>query len=175
MKSKLLGFMGLVGLLGGAPANASTYDVNLDGLGGTIVTDCDSCTLGASDFVSWTFTGDGYSISGGPSGVSGSSTLPLSASSGVISFDSAPPSEYVYFTASNGYALFEPFNGTGEFYLDINGAGAVVGADTSNPVTLAIETTPLPAALPLFSAGLGVLGLFGWRSKRKNAAALVAA
>jgi hypothetical protein len=30
--------------------------------------------------------------------------------------------------------------------------------------------TPLPAALPLFAGGLGVLGLLGWRRKRKAAA-----
>jgi len=35
-------------------------------------------------------------------------------------------------------------------------------------------TTPLPAALPLFAGGLGALGVFGWRRKRK-AAALAAA
>ena len=38
----------------------------------------------------------------------------------------------------------------------------------------AIAATPLPAALPLFAAGLGALGLFGARRKRKNAAALAA-
>jgi hypothetical protein len=36
-------------------------------------------------------------------------------------------------------------------------------------------TTPLPAALPLFATGLGALGLFGWRRKRKNAAAFATA
>jgi hypothetical protein len=30
-------------------------------------------------------------------------------------------------------------------------------------------TTPLPAALPLFATGLGAMGLFGWRRKRKAA------
>jgi hypothetical protein len=30
-------------------------------------------------------------------------------------------------------------------------------------------TTPLPAALPLFATGLGVMGLLGWRRKRKAA------
>ena len=33
-----------------------------------------------------------------------------------------------------------------------------------------IQATPLPAALPLFATGLGSLGLFGWRRKRKAAA-----
>jgi hypothetical protein len=39
----------------------------------------------------------------------------------------------------------------------------VGGADlTFTPVT-----TPIPAALPLFASGLGALGLFSWRRKRK--------
>ena len=35
-----------------------------------------------------------------------------------------------------------------------------------------LSTTPIPAALPLFASGLGMLGLFLWRRKRKNAATL---
>jgi len=34
-----------------------------------------------------------------------------------------------------------------------------------------LAATPLPSALPLFAGGLGVLGLFGWRRKRKRAIA----
>ena len=30
-----------------------------------------------------------------------------------------------------------------------------------------VAVTPLPAALPLFATGLGAMGLFGWRRKRK--------
>ncbi len=37
------------------------------------------------------------------------------------------------------------------------------------------DPTPLPATLPLFAGGLSVMGLLGWRRKRKNAAALAAA
>jgi hypothetical protein len=33
-----------------------------------------------------------------------------------------------------------------------------------------VAATPLPAALPLFAGGLGVMGLLGWRRKRKQAA-----
>jgi len=32
-----------------------------------------------------------------------------------------------------------------------------------------VEITPLPAALPLFASGAGVLGFLGWRRKRKQA------
>jgi PEP-CTERM motif len=39
---------------------------------------------------------------------------------------------------------------------------------------LTFSPTPLPAALPLFASGLGVMGLLGWRRKRKKAAALAA-
>jgi hypothetical protein len=42
-----------------------------------------------------------------------------------------------------------------------------------NPVTFALQATPLPAALPLFVSGLGTLGLLGWRRKRKSRASLL--
>ncbi len=42
---------------------------------------------------------------------------------------------------------------------------ATVESDTQ------ISTVPLPAALPLFAGGLGLLGLLGWRRKRTVAAA----
>ena len=35
--------------------------------------------------------------------------------------------------------------------------------------------TPLPATLPLFAAGLGVIGLLGWSMKRKASAVIAAA
>jgi hypothetical protein len=103
----------------------------------------------------------------------------------------------VLFTANvfgNGFtgqivsSLFSPTtNATGGFVswegLDANGyseqpccdihSGEVTG-DLAN-INLGLPSTPLPAALPLFASGLSALGLFGWRRKRKNAAALAAA
>ena len=38
-----------------------------------------------------------------------------------------------------------------------------------------VSGTPLPGAFPLFATGLGVVGLLGWRRKRKNAAAIARA
>lgn len=42
--------------------------------------------------------------------------------------------------------------------------------DVSGTADLTI--TPLPAALPMFAAGFGVLGLLGWRRKRRAAVAV---
>ena len=39
--------------------------------------------------------------------------------------------------------------------------------DNISTALLPVSTTPLPATLPLFASGLGALGLFGWRRKRK--------
>jgi hypothetical protein len=56
----------------------------------------------------------------------------------------------------------------------------VTDNDPTNDISLTSAAlgavvTPLPAALPLFATGLGSFGLFGWRRKRKNAAAIAAA
>ena len=45
---------------------------------------------------------------------------------------------------------------------------------TQPTVTLESSVTPLPAALPLFATGLGAIGLFGWRRKRKASASVAA-
>jgi hypothetical protein len=48
--------------------------------------------------------------------------------------------------------------------------------DPTSTVTnsASLSAVPLPAALPLFASGLGVLGLVAWRRKRKAAALVVA-
>jgi hypothetical protein len=50
-----------------------------------------------------------------------------------------------------------------------------VGAGANDAPFTSLTPAPLPAALPLFAAGLGALSLLGWRRKRKSAAALTAA
>jgi hypothetical protein len=58
---------------------------------------------------------------------------------------------------------------------DPNAANSNIPDGPGEPGILTVTQTPLPAALPLFATGLGAMGLFGWRRKRKSAAALAAA
>jgi hypothetical protein len=69
----------------------------------------------------------------------------------------------------------------GEYLFYCNGSCFVdyvgAGPDPSSPATFSLNaaSTPLPASLPLLAGGLSVMGLLGWRRKRKNAAAIAAA
>jgi hypothetical protein len=56
----------------------------------------------------------------------------------------------------------------GDYFYSATGSSG--GSVSVTPVS----ATPLPAALPLFATGLGAMGLFGWRRKRKAPAAVAA-
>ena len=58
-------------------------------------------------------------------------------------------------------------------FEDFSGAGATAGNAYFDNVRL--SSVPVPAALPLFASGLGVMGLLGWRRRRRKAAAMAAA
>jgi hypothetical protein len=75
-------------------------------------------------------------------------------------------------TSPVGYTLTLADGAWRLVYVEANGLPAVLDFEA---ITGNASTTPIPAALPLFASGLGVLGLFGRRRKRKNAAALAAA
>ena len=58
-------------------------------------------------------------------------------------------------------------NGAGNIRIDDINVSAYVQSG-------GLGETPLPGTLPLFASGLGMLGLLGWRRKRKASAALIA-
>jgi hypothetical protein len=125
MKMKLLGLISVVAILGLSPANASTftYDVGFDISGspvtGSIVTDNHNGSLAISDFISWTFTYQGNTITGGPNallldnqtGGTGIAvgapefglltTAPLTASPSAIYFDVTVGNELIAFVTDN--------------------------------------------------------------------------
>jgi hypothetical protein len=84
--------------------------------------------------------------------------------------------------SNSGYLIFSSIPGTypggADFIINtdvgINSFTAFTGGDADFRTFVDTGTsaaTPLPAALPLFATGLGALGLFGWRRKRKAQAA----
>jgi hypothetical protein len=145
---------------------------------GMIVTDCDSCVLAPTDITSFSFTevftlpsgnpGFTDSFSGNTSNVTGTSTYPLSAGNGIIDFTGAGGQER--FVVGADTLIFGSPGVNGVTFTD-PGLGDEVLASTPLQIATEIAATPLPAALPLFANGLGVMGLFGWRRKRKAQAA----
>jgi hypothetical protein len=81
------------------------------------------------------------------------------------------------FSWSSVASVLMPTTGFGAAYN--HGFEGVEAGFVENGVTntqyAGFAATPLPAALPLFAAGFGGLGLLGWRRKRKNAAAVTTA
>jgi len=62
-----------------------------------------------------------------------------------------------------------------ELYFENPGGDTNQGGATWSNFTVTTGSTPLPATLPLFATGLGAMGLFGWRRKRKAGATFATA
>jgi hypothetical protein len=182
MKPKIVTLLGLLlaAWCGVAtPSHALIYDVNFnDGTNsvtGTITTNGHTGVLLSTDITGWNLVfhaggGTGITIGTVPS-FFGS---PLVASTSVLDFE--PTSGDVAFVNGDFWQLL------GTSHSPPFGAMVFVrnGVTTTDPFTAPFndlpigvaepDTTPLPAALPLFATGLGALGLLGWRRKWKNGA-----
>jgi hypothetical protein len=62
-------------------------------------------------------------------------------------------------------------NCSGATLLEAEAGAALRGSNWNYEMTR-LDAVPLPAALPLFATGLGVMSLLGWRRKRKKAGAV---
>jgi hypothetical protein len=68
-----------------------------------------------------------------------------------------------------GASLLDATLGSGVDLVTFSGSfGSVLFTSADNAFEYAFATTPLPAALPLYAAGVGLLGLLGQRRKRKH-------
>jgi hypothetical protein len=194
MNTKLLGVIACMAALGGSPATATTYyaysvsdTAGLLSVNGSITTNSDSGILHAANIKSWSLTVSGYgppltipfSLSNlilGGNDLTATATQLLfnygdttpAPHAGVLSFQ-GPAIPYAYATwAAAGHEA------PGLYLAEVQTSSSDLGGYSDRSGDLVIATggevvSPLPAALPLFASGLGVLGLFGWRTKRKNA------
>jgi hypothetical protein len=145
----------------------------------------------------WVYVGTGTvpSSTGGSTGFGGSTTL---FSAEITAADASLAGTYWAFTSITPYVLPAGDYWIAVVYGDDNTAYistspvtteagiSLLGGATCTESTACgdttgetfgpnFETTPLPAALPLFAGGLGLLGLFGLGKKRKASAATAAA
>jgi hypothetical protein len=190
MKSKLLGLLAVVGILSlsPSPGHALTFDFsftggcNVAGSPCTVTGEIDGLTNGtnvaATAVIIDTVSSPAFTL---PSPLPfntfcGSNCLVTSNSftvtAGVITaYDFDVTGTTTLWSLSLGVlaANEDTFsNGTGGSQINVLSQGT-----TFTPV--GTPTTPLPAALPLFASGIGAMGFFGWRKKRKNTAAIAAA
>jgi hypothetical protein len=151
-----------------------TFDVFADNGG----TGLDSQTWTWSDITSATITAGTYSAttSGPVSGGSDSGTPDYA-------FDTNASGQliYVYFgtfqngTDTNGNSTFAYYmEGLNDLWYVFGSSGGPVGSfgaidppNGDNTTISLTSATPLPATLPLFAGGLGMIGLLGARKRRK--------
>ena len=194
-------FLVLVSLTPARSASFS-YDVNfaiasrgvISTVTGTVVTDCNNCALGPSDFLSWSFQIDGgHSISS--SGPSPSGILVLGAAPSPLS---VTPTQFIYTPSSLQSSIDFEFCSGGGFLCAGDGNGQLVfraGAqgnlnaiayqpvadmDSSNLNPYILGTSSVAVPGPLAGAGLPGLVFAGagflawWRRKRTATGALPA-
>jgi hypothetical protein len=176
MRYPLLAFAALVALVGVRVPEAMAATVDF-----LVSFDCPTCLVPISSGV-WTTTSEGggsYLVTHAPftTILSTGSSLspPLVATNdnllfypganpfdegGVAAYPTSLGINYTFVDACG--ALGPGFNGCAVEYPDANAIDGYI-----HPTTVSVTPTPLPAALPLFAGGLGALGLFGWRRKRK--------
>ena len=126
--------------------SAPTLVTTLNGADGIVFAPNSSLLVGGQG------TGFMYNVTpGSPATVTSASTVTAS-----FHLALAPNGLSVYTSAFSGPLV----NGNVDDIAPLSGLGSQTN-------------TPLPAALPLFASGAGVLGYFGWRRKRKKATAAV--
>jgi hypothetical protein len=143
------------------PCAAGSYDYSAGGTGGI------------SDFTITTLYG-GSGVSLGPNlptygfGFVGVASVTLDSLGNIISWDIEALLGTFYQFSTVG-----PGPGSEDFSCDCDPGPGHIADNVNDPGTWSqVATpvaTPIPAALPLFATGLSVMGLLGWRRKRKSA------
>jgi hypothetical protein len=190
MKSRLLGLIACVALVG--PAEATTYNIDISEtfytITGTITTN-NTSPIASADITGYNLTvANGGTTLFGLTYADASPSTPfivgsdLTTTSTQVFFnfgDSSAPGS-AYFESAGPYSIgfYNEFSSspltTGEIEIGTPGNADILLYPTGNLALGSVTATPLPAALPLFGTALGMMGLLGWCRKRKNAAAIAA-
>ena len=101
--------------------------------------------------------------------VSSGNSIYTSGINGLTENGISPFSLSTALTTQTFYAIVTDVTGSFDLTSAFAGFEHVIATTGTNQLSVegSISATPIPAALPLFAGGLGALGLFGWRKKRK--------
>jgi hypothetical protein len=100
----------------------------------------------------------------------------LNGSAAIYIQDATTPSDIfggfdVQTQINGGDVVF--YNLVADAWENAGGPGTATGEEIANFTV--VNATPLPGALPLFATVLGGMGVFGWRKRRKDVAAMAVA
>jgi hypothetical protein len=162
-----------IAALASAPSHAATYDFSFGNMYGTVFGTV-SGVIVLPDGNATNEAATSVTITSTPSSLASLFPNPI------LGTDLTNPTNTNSFTVSNGEitsALFY-YTVTGGGYLEISSSASYRDLLLNNSDNGVIEpgnfttftpvaTTPLPATLPLFAGGLGMIGLLGARKRRK--------
>jgi hypothetical protein len=188
MKAKLCGLIALIALLNVTQAGATTFNLeNLQiapsySVTGSITTNGATGTLSSQmDITSWNLiinTGNGPVDLNGPGSPATSAVNYTGLALSVVgtglffNYDLSTASFFEIGTTAlpNENVVLEDAGQGGPLLQFNDGVDSQSSSSVSGNIQIGTaSTTPLPTALPLFATGLGAMGLFGWRRKRKTA------
>ena len=168
-------------------------NISITAIGGSITTDGTLGAIGPANIIDWNLIGTvidntpsvlAFAFDLVPSNSSVSNAVNLTATANALTLGMGSgiiiPNGDLYFvsdaspipTQTLEFTVSTDFVDTTEFLLCSgvdcdHGFGDGLTIADGKVIAAAPVVTPLPAALPLFATGLGVLGLLGWRRKRK--------
>ena len=189
MKRAFLGVLSCVAFFGLSQANATTYNVNLNlpilgpgTVSGFIETDGTFGPLTVANIVDWnlllTISPNSFTLKGPVTGANSQlgffGTPDFSATPTPFLFNFSTSTievDRVQFQAPNLFSGTDFFciNGCASQLAMGVGDFRAFGTATGSFEIGTVSAVPLPGALQLFAGALALMGLFGWRRKRKEA------
>lgn len=174
-------------VVGTPVADATTAGLVQEGVTGQVI---DAYFGRKSPWASTSNPGNSYTaIFGGPlhGNVTGTATYNIASSAISLLWGTVDDYNAVYFMSGNSIidtvtggdviSFFGLTPGASDVNLMIQAVGnfdSIVFASTGNAfeyANISVTAVPLPAALPLYGAGIAVLGFVGWRKRKKANAA----
>jgi len=164
----------------GCAPNGGSFFALLDGGNASLIQTVPNLAAGAYSFGAYVSFATNNPVANFDQGQISLTVQIAGGSSATVGFDPNALNGQFTIPANNGFSLTPWFLLQGTLIFAGSPADLLLNINvqdfSTGGLSLVVDnafinnTVPLPAALPLFATGLGALGLFGWRRKKKAAA-----